>query len=271
MNWQIEGPVLSALSISPLRSALMSPRFHLRDLLVGAALTLLVVCLMVFGMRRARENISRAACENNLRQIGAVFQTYHNSVGYYPNESPCKQNGSSGSFYYDTACFIQICDRDAAAASREEQAIREYLCPARRGREVGPKADYGYGAVSEFGDSVLGAARPITRGMVNRADGDAFTLMLSHKGVRPSQYDGSGPNDYDYYVKTTPNSRDPLSLHRDSDSLDMWQLIGSPHADGAPSLFVDGHVAVLPYVGSDVLVNGVPLMAARWAYNDGNR
>jgi prepilin-type processing-associated H-X9-DG protein len=245
----------------------MSPRFRLRDLLIGAGIAVFVVWLMLFGMRRARENVSRVGCENNLRQLGTLAQMYCNSVGFYPTEVKNEKLGPSGSFFYDVATFAPYPDRDPAAPDPR----REYLCPARRGIESSPRTDYGYGANSPFGISVLAAPTPLTRSAIESADGMTFTLLLSHKGVRPSQYDGSGPNDLAWYDKSIPNSRDPLSLNRDSDDLEMWKLLGSPHGDGVPSLFVDGHVEFLPYVGSEVHINNVPVMAARWAYNDGNR
>ena len=245
----------------------MSPRFRLRDLLLLLAILGLAFGLIFATIVRWRALDQRVACENNMRRLGAAFRNYHDSAGFYPTEIADKRIGASGTFYYDIATFIQISDRQGDP----DDPIREYLCAGRRNREVGPKADFAYGANSEFGISVLGAPRPLTRGLIDAADGTAFTLLLSHKVVRPSQYDGSGPNDLAWYDKTVPNSRDPLSLNHDSDALEMWKLLGSPHGDGVPSLFVDGHVEVLPYVGGEVLINNVPVMAARWAYNDGNR
>jgi prepilin-type N-terminal cleavage/methylation domain-containing protein len=126
------------------------------------------------------------------------------------------------------------------------------------------------------------AVRPmlnsVTIDAVMNGDGLSNTLLLTHKGMRPIDYPGGGPNDNGWWWVGPVNSttagyweheRFPFALVPDSNSPDptfgllSYALLGSPHPSSMPSLWADGSVRSLSY-GIDP-----QNLAFVWAYNDG--
>jgi prepilin-type processing-associated H-X9-DG protein len=171
-----------------------------------------------------------------------------------------------------------------------------FLCPSRRGPEVGPKDDYGAGHHPDWWYqtfpywgwySILGGpyvsdhngrfnrkSAGVTLTAVSNNDGTSNTLLLAHKGLAPQFYEGGSPPAQDNPRLTTDvnwyegsgweHHRDSTKgFHQDSNRTpNMQELIGSPHPGAMPCLFADGSVRVLDY-----LVD--PTVGARlWAWND---
>src|SRR5207237_1008661 len=58
--------------------------FTLIELLVVIAIILVLAGFLLPSLGKARERGVRAACVNNLRQIGTALQMYAGETGYYP-------------------------------------------------------------------------------------------------------------------------------------------------------------------------------------------
>jgi prepilin-type N-terminal cleavage/methylation domain-containing protein/prepilin-type processing-associated H-X9-DG protein len=257
--------------------------FTLIELLVVIAIIAILIGLLLPAVQKVRESASRTQCVNNLHQLGLAFHMYHDQQGQFPNEGGFGGTGQTAkSFYTLILPNIEQGNQNLAAPT----GIKIFLCPSRRGSNVGAKCDY----AGIFDDSIqhkgpsgdgdldfyLGAAgvanlqtivnnAGIRVAMVTSGAGTAYTLLLGHKLMRPADYGNlNGPNDsggwvntsfnhsYDHMRWADSNSAGGLTgsrLHgyiQDGDNPDVNHQ-GGPHPVGAPVLWADGSVRIYPY------------------------
>lgn len=98
------------MSLSPdsRKSRLLSLRgFTLIELLVSMAVIAVLVALIVPAVQQARESARRAACQNNLKQIGIALHNYHDAHQIFPPGWVIGRltPGASGAYLLDRGCL----------------------------------------------------------------------------------------------------------------------------------------------------------------------
>jgi prepilin-type N-terminal cleavage/methylation domain-containing protein/prepilin-type processing-associated H-X9-DG protein len=258
--------------------------FTLIELLVVLAIIAVLIGLLLPAVQRVRSAASRAACGNHLHQLGLALHGFHDTGRRFPL---AWAGGDAAHPTLFTSLLPHV--EQAAQVPADPRPVSIFLCPARRGAEVGPRADYG-GARHPQRNwdnplgwlSVLGGwepDRPLGTGMtdVSGADGLSGTLLLAHKALAPQEY--AAPADdpqvwfADGYWSAAPGRhlRSPNHFVPDANgpvvlagaSYTASYFIGSAHPSAMPCLFADGSVRPLSY-GTDP-----GLIPRLWAWNDG--
>lgn len=274
--------------------------YTLVEVLVVIAIVGILTSLLMVAVQGSREAALRLQCTSRLRQVGIALHHLHDSIGRFPLSD-------SGQAEQVPTLFTQLLPyvEQANQNPHEPKPISLFLCPMRRTTSVGPKVDFagsvhpdritptggptGWRSIvgppiwtpvpgtSELVNSFPGA----TLGGVSSQDGTSSTLLLSHKGLRPSWYEAEGfrTQDGSWSFEYGQHLRAWAAIARDSEDAtvvippDYWNgnagkhsidsFFGSPHPNGMPSLYGDASVRVLSY-------NVDPsLLAGLWAWNDG--
>ncbi|HXG12308.1 MAG TPA: DUF1559 domain-containing protein [Gemmataceae bacterium] len=266
-----------------------SPRgFTLIELLVVIAIIVILIALLLPAVQKVRENANRTQCANNLLQLGIALHHYESTRQKFPNEDDWNPASTTGTLYVALLSYLEQ-DNQVPTWRTNPQPVKTFLCPSRRTTAVGPRDDYAAG--HHF--SIVGGSRnehqerSILGGtMVRRADGTiepygfagvgletvarldgtSNTLLLAHKGVRPAEYRGNGPNDqgWAHLGSWWEHKRHALRITRDDAPVaNLADWFASPHPDAMPALFADGSVRSLAHSTS------ATTMRRLWSYNDG--
>jgi prepilin-type N-terminal cleavage/methylation domain-containing protein len=131
----------------PVRSNERNHGFTLVELLVGIAVTGLLVAIMLPAIQKARESARKSQCANNLKQIGLGMQAYLSShkafpPGYISTVLPDHDDGGPGwawgaiilPFIEEVALHDQI-NMQASVESHEVEKVRLsslvlFICPS---------------------------------------------------------------------------------------------------------------------------------------------
>jgi prepilin-type N-terminal cleavage/methylation domain-containing protein/prepilin-type processing-associated H-X9-DG protein len=241
------------------------------ELLVVIAIIGVLVALLLPAVQAARESARRAACQNNLRQIGLALLAFHDAHKHFPvgcvekRIPSTRPNGKQLAWsatllpnLEEQPLWSQI-DFDstydsAANALAAATAVSVYLCPSvvrlAPGRDGGivsnPAAigSGGYrGAAIDYG-GVYGAAQmsPSANGVFlydrdvklsEVTDGTSHTLALAEDTGRGWLTDGEWINGENIY-----DVSGPINTQQHNE---IW----SDHAGGAMALWCDGGVTLL--------------------------
>jgi prepilin-type N-terminal cleavage/methylation domain-containing protein/prepilin-type processing-associated H-X9-DG protein len=292
---------------SPLPSA--APRgarrrrraFTLIELLVVIAIIALLLGLLLPAVQKVREAAARAQCGNNLKQLGLALHNYADVYTRFPNEP----SNHTASFYTMILPFVeQEALYRVVLNGGDPQPVAVFLCPSRRGPQVGPRDDYAAATHKHFGEAPLGNAAyrsilggqltgdstfgGVTLAVVTGGAGTSNTLLLAHKAVKPQNYalnpsvdlqdsnwaaTRSGNLVYREHHRATDGggagSSAGKGYSRDDHNIDTDHF-GGPHPGAAPVLWADGSVRSYSYGYADAdggAGNEVLTWQLLWAYN----
>lgn len=260
--------------------------FTLIELLVVISIIAALLGLLLPGVQKAREAAARAACQNNLKQIGTAFFNHESATGYFPSGgwwrswpdlgsgSPPAGERQSGGWAFQILPYIE---QSALFTSNNVDTVRNtpvktYFCPSRRAPQ---KAAGGWGpgiALMDYsasnqdgpdmtdgsfnnGTGVVRLRYPVR--VLDIQDGTSNTLMVGEKRLcRATLGQGVGDDDHGYSFGWDVDSVSRTDFAPAPDPLrncvegcaPQWNgLFGSSHTSGFNAVWADGSVRRVGY------------------------
>jgi prepilin-type N-terminal cleavage/methylation domain-containing protein len=196
--------------------------FTLAELLVVIAIIAILIGLLLPAVQKIRAAAARAACSNNLKQIGLALQAHHDTLGRFPPG----RGAPLPAVFSAHAHLLPFLEQDAlqrgidytaapvtfsiaggptydgtANLPAATTAVKVYLCPADRGGGRVPGSPYGATSYAANAGSGGGDFGGITQsdgvfflgsavGFGDLLDGSSQTAAFSERTLGPGQVGG---------------------------------------------------------------------------------
>jgi hypothetical protein len=226
-------------------------RFRGIDLVV-ISLILGIMFLLCMGILSSlRTTARRLETVNNLKQLGLALHIYQDATNNLPSENRRGVEGEAAgapvSLYFSLLPYIEA---PSSPPMTSPQAIKLFVCPGRHTmtNAMGPITDFGYQSTSGDINAILDAPKNVSMGKVKDGNGTEKTLVLSVISENPSDYQNTSLP----YLWTAPShGTNGTAFTPDSNSVKTASGLGAPFP-ATPSLYVDGHVVMIPNPSSEV-------------------
>jgi prepilin-type N-terminal cleavage/methylation domain-containing protein/prepilin-type processing-associated H-X9-DG protein len=250
----------------------------LLELLVVIAILAILIGLMVPAVQRVREAANRAACQNNLKQIGLAFHSHADAHGFFPSGGwewytpPTYVNGvpligkdQQAGWGFQILPFVEGGNAwRAGPVAAIATPVPLFFCPSRRPPqtidyqdEYTPPLTGGilthalgdYAASNLEGTGVVRQYFPVRFAEIT--DGTSCTLLVSEKRLNLALLGLRQPDDNEGY--TSGWDEDTIRRTDDTPAPDFYGegsgefVFGSSHPGCFNALFVDGSVRPISY------------------------
>jgi len=260
--------------------------FTLIELLVVIAIIAVLIGLLLPAVQKVREAAARMTCQNNLKQLGLAFHSYHDSLQTFPNggsDGPntncCSATSRAGwTWMYYILPYIEQDNlfRSTSDTTVSQTAVKTFYCPSRRQPIVysnGARCDYAGNGGTTLGNegregmltrqwispsSAKSATAPIeqTRRISDVTDGLSNTIMLGEKQVHPTRLGSAGGDNETWnnsgwdqdHVRFGGVVPQDDNLHPNLSQPTFWsERFGSSHTGGVNYALGDGSVKFIRY------------------------
>jgi prepilin-type N-terminal cleavage/methylation domain-containing protein/prepilin-type processing-associated H-X9-DG protein len=245
------------------------------EFLIVIAIFAVLIALLLPAIQKVHEAANRAKCQNNLKQMGLAFHSFHETCGKFPPggdnydgaTAACTGPGCrwpQWSWAYHILPYVEqtAIHKNPDPKTIAATPIRTYYCPSRRPAVLyGGKAkiDYaGNAGTHRFGlNGVVMRTREGYVRLLDITDGSSSTVLLGEKRLNLSglgqcaddneDYATPGWNqDYEVYrLGVEPPARD--FRNSDDDDTESAHRFGASHPTVSNVVFCDGSVRPIRY------------------------